>query len=66
MKINWKRATHTAWTKDILDNDMDVMGVLKFSNGRYIAKKDAELLWAKYWHKMDRIFLDMQRIKVLE
>ena len=35
---------------------MDVMGVLKFSNGRYIAKKDAELLWAKYWHKMDRIF----------
>lgn len=56
MAINWKEATHSAWTKDILKNGMDVMGVLKFRNGRHIARGQSEVLWATYWHKMDRIF----------
>lgn len=56
MTINWSRATHAAWTKDMLENGMDVMGVLKFNSGRHIACRDAELLWATYWHKMDRLF----------
>lgn len=54
--IDWKTATHAAWTTDILKHGMDVMGVLKFSNGRHIARSDAEMLWATYWHKMDRVF----------
>lgn len=56
MTDNWKTATHNAWTKDILSSGMDVMGVLKFSNGRHIAHNDAAKLWATYWHKMDRMF----------
>jgi hypothetical protein len=56
MTINWSKVTHAGWTKDILATGMNVMGVLKFKNGRHIARKDAELLWATYWHKMDRIF----------
>lgn len=56
MAINWRKATHSAWRKDILSSGMDVMGVLKFSNGRHITRTDAAKLWATYWHKMDRIF----------
>lgn len=40
----------------MLEHGMDVMGVLKFGNGRHMARSDAETLWATYWHKMDRIF----------
>ena len=56
MAINWSKATHDAWTQDILNSGMDVMGVLKFCNGRHVTRYDAANLWAKYWHKMDRIF----------
>jgi hypothetical protein len=56
MAINWSKATHDAWTQDILNSGMDVMGVLKFCNGRHITHSEAERIWATYWHKMDRIF----------
>lgn len=56
MDRNWKKLTHDAWTQHILDKRMDVMGVLKFDNGRHITTALAEKLWATYWHKMDRMF----------
>lgn len=56
MTDNWKTATHNAWTKDILDNSMNVMGILKFCNGRHITHSEAERIWATYWHKIDRVF----------
>ena len=53
---NWRHRTHQGWTDHILQKNMDVMGVLKFNNGRYITKLDAMRLWSRYWRKMDRIF----------
>jgi hypothetical protein len=54
--INWKTATHDAWTRDIVDTGMNVIGVLKFDNGRHISRDHAQRLWNIYWHKMDKIF----------
>lgn len=56
MMSNWSKLTHRAWTQDILASGMDVMGVLKFTNGRHITHSEAAKLWATYWRKMDRIF----------
>lgn len=56
MTINWSNASHEAAIRDILDAEMNVMGVLKFDNGRHIDREQAETLWRLYWHKMDRIF----------
>lgn len=54
MAINWRKRTHEEWTKDIVRNGYDVVGVLKFGNGRHIPAKQALKLYKAYWHKVDR------------
>lgn len=54
MTIDWRKRTHKEWTKDIVRNGYDVVGVLKFGNGRHMPAKQALKLYKAYWHKVDR------------
>lgn len=54
MTMNWRKRTHEEWTKDIVRNGYDVVGVLKFDNGRHMQAKQALTLYKAYWHKVDR------------
>jgi hypothetical protein len=53
--MNWTRLTKEAWTDEIANSDFDVVGTLKFTDGRKVSEDKAALLWGAYWHKIDRI-----------
>ncbi len=53
--MNWTRLTKEAWTNEIAKSDFDVVGTLKFIDGRSVSEDKATQLWGAYWHKIDRI-----------
>ena len=53
--MNWTRLTKEAWTNEISKSDFDVVGTLKFIDGRKVSDEKATLLWGAYWHKIDRL-----------
>lgn len=54
MSKNWRKEIHAAWTSALSSNNYDIVGVLKFDNGRHINPQLAESLFKAYWHKVDR------------
>jgi len=54
MAIDWRKKTHEGWTQEIVKTGYDVVGVLKFDNGRHMQAKEALALCKAYWHKVDR------------
>lgn len=54
MAKDWKATIHEGWTKQIVTDGYDVVGVLKFGNGRHMPAKQALKLYKAYWHKVDR------------
>ena len=54
MTTDWKTKTHAGWTQEIVTAGYDVVGVLKFDNGRHVQAADALALYKAFWHKVDR------------
>lgn len=55
MGIDWVRTTHDAWIDELALGDYDIVGTLKFYNGRTIGTSNATALLGAYWHKVDRM-----------
>ena len=53
--MNWTKLTKEAWANEIAEGDFDVVGVLKFIDGRRVSDDKARQLWIAYWRKVDRV-----------
>lgn len=54
--MDWNKRIQTAWQQELLKNNYDAVGVLKFNKGTAISSSTAETLYSAYWHKLDRMF----------
>ena len=56
MTFAQRRQERTALMANLLEQDWDVFGTLKFVNGRSIGRTTAHKLLRSYWNKVDRVF----------
>jgi len=59
MTTDWKKTTQQGWIDAIEKDGYDIVGTLKFYNGRSISKKNALAIHKAYWHKVDRTLFGM-------
>jgi hypothetical protein len=56
MTYQQRKQERQALIEQLLTQDWDVFGTLKFVNGRTISRKTANKLLRSYWNKIDRVF----------
>lgn len=56
MTFAQRKRERKALMADLLEQDWDVFGTLKFVNGRTIGRNTADKLLRSYWNRMDRVF----------
>ena len=56
MGFEQRKQERQALVQQLLTQDWDVFGTLKFVNGRTIGRKTANKLLRSYWNKIDRVF----------
>jgi hypothetical protein len=54
--LNWKKATHDGWARELAQENYDITGTLKFSDGRRVGKNTASKLLGAYWYRIDKLF----------
>ena len=68
MTFAQRKRERKALMADLLEHDWDVLGTLKFINGRTIGRDTADKLLRSYWNRVDRVFFghaaDRQNMRV--
>lgn len=53
---HYRKRTAEDWTNSLISDDFNIVGTLKFHNGRSISRNTALTLVSAYWHKVDKVF----------
>lgn len=55
-RTNWQERVCNGWRTELAADEYNVVGTLKFNNGRTIDSTLARNILKAYWHKVDRTF----------
>jgi hypothetical protein len=55
-RTDWQERVSKGWRTELSANEYNVVGTLKFNNGRAIDSTLARNILKAYWHKLDRTF----------
>ena len=55
MEFEQRKQERRALVQNLLTQDWDVVGTLKFVNGRTTGRETADKLLRSYWNKVDRV-----------
>ena len=56
MKFAQRKRERRALIANLVEQDWDVFGTLRFVNGRTIGRNTADKLLRSYWNRVDRVF----------